>query len=279
MLYPTGNLAGRYRHEPELYAKGNAQWVNPWAWTGIQSSAYRFSQYCLKYGTNHDRMAPFVVNLRRNGRMFPNGYYAQHPEAPLTEEDYLTSRWVCEPLCLHDADRPVNTATCFLMTTAERARDMKLPPVYVLNHNNNSFRIRSSVETLEEAEQFCEVHARRLYEGSGLTPGDVDVFNPYDGYTLFTQNYLEAFRWQGVGKGEAHDFYAGDISVEGPHPILSSGGNNGTGRTRCAIFADCIEQLQGRAGERQVHIKAETAVAGCVLPAGCGWLAFGKSPD
>lgn len=279
VLYPTGNLAGRYRHEMDNMVRGNAVWRNPWAWTGITATAYTFQQYCQKYGSNHDRMAPFVVNLRANGRMFPYGYYAQHPEAPLTEEDYLTSRWVCKPMCLHDADRPVNTSTCFLMTSAAKAKDTKQKPVYVINHNNSSFRVRSTIETLEEREQFCDAHARRMYEGTGWKPSDIDVFNPYDGYPLFTQHYFESYGWHGVGKGEAHDFYAGDISVKGPHPLLSSGGNNGSGRTRCAIFTDSIEQLQDRAGERQVTIKHETAVAGCVLPAGCGWVAFSTSPD
>ncbi|MDP2727638.1 MAG: hypothetical protein Q8P59_08850, partial [Dehalococcoidia bacterium] len=221
VLYPTGNLAGRYRHEVETHAKGETVWRNPWAWSGITSSAYRFQQYCLKYNTNHDRLAPFVVNLRRNGRMFPYGYYVQHPEPPLTVEDYLASRWVCKPMCLHDADRPVNAATCYVLTRAERARDMKQKPVYILNHNNNRFKTRSTIETLEEAETNCAAMARRMYEGSGLTPREVDIFNPYDGYTLFSQHYLEAFQWHGVKKGEAHDFYAGDISVEGPHPFLS----------------------------------------------------------
>ncbi len=278
VLYPCGNIAGRYWRMPSNIVKGESVWRDPWAWTGLVQSAYRFSQYCLKYNTNHDRMAPFILNLRRNGRMNPDSYYTQHPEPPLTVEDYLTSRVVCEPMCLHDADRPVQTAACFVMTTAERAKHMKQKPVYILNHNTNRFSLRSSIETLEESETFCEGHARRMYEGSGLTPSEIDVFNPYDGYPFFTQNYLEAFRWHGVKKGESHDFYAGDISVEGPHPLCSSGGNNGCGRYRSEIFMDCIEQLQGRAGKRQVRIKHETAVAGCVLPAGCSWVAFGVSP-
>jgi len=118
-----------------------------------------------------------------------------------------------------------------------------------------------------------------IFEGSGLGPADIDIFNPYDGFALFSQYWLEAFQWHGVKRGEAHDFYAGDISVEGPHPFLSSGGNIGTGRTRSAIFTDCIEQLRGTAGRRQVTVRAETAVAGCVLPAGNGHVVFGKHPN
>jgi hypothetical protein len=224
-------------------------------------------------------MAPFVVNLRRNGLMVDWGYYTTHGAKPFTTEDYLRGRWICKPMSLFDADMPVQAATCYVITTAERARDMAQPPVYILNHAQANHRVRSMVETIEETEAWTDRMARMMYEGSGLTPADVDIFNPYDGFTLFTQYWLEAFQWHGVKRGEAHDFYAGDISVEGPHPFMSSGGNIGTGRTRTAIFTDCIEQLRGTAGKRQVRVRADTAIAGCVLPAGNGHVAFGKHPS
>jgi hypothetical protein len=241
----------------------------------MPSWAYSFNEYCRRYGSNHDRMAPLVVNLRRNGLMFDWGYYSVHDPRPFTTEDYLRARWVCKPMSLFDADLPVQGATCYLITTAERARDMAQSPVYILNHAQAQHRVRSSVETIEETQAWTERMARMIYEGSGLSPADVDIFNPYDGFTLFTQYWLEAFQWHGVKRGEAH----GDISVEGPHPFLSSGGNIGTGRTRSAIFTDCIEQLRGTAGRRQVQVRAETAIAGCVLPAGNGHVAFGKYPS
>lgn len=279
MLYPVGNLAGRYLQNPQTHARGASAFPNLWSWGGIASWAYSFNNYCRKYGSNHDRMAPFVTNLRRNGLMFDWGYYTVHEPTPFTQEDYLNGRWVCKPMSLFDADRPVQAATCYLITTAERARDLRQKPVYVLNHNQVRHTVRSMVETMEETQEWCAHMARMTYEGSGLTPADIDIFNPYDGFTLFTQYWLEAYQWHGVKEGEAHDFYQGDISVEGPHPFLSSGGNIGTGRTRSAIFTDCIEQLRGTAGRRQVNVRCETALAGCVLPAGNGHVVFGKNPD
>jgi acetyl-CoA acetyltransferase len=277
------NLSGRYQMSgPNALdtASGSLQWTNPWNWwAGIPQYAFLFDQYCRKYGSNHDKMAPFIVNQRRNGRMFPEGWYYQHPEAALTAEDYLASRWVCKPMNLHDCDRPIQVSCCYVYTTAERARDMKQPPVYILGVSSNRPKIRSSLQTLEECEASTDAIARKVYESSGLAPSDVDVFNPYDGYTLFTQYYLEALQWHGVKRGEAHDFYAGDISVEGPHPFSSSGGNNGNGRTRTWLHTDCIQQLRGQAGERQVRIRAETAVSGGMTPMDGDWTVWGKSPD
>ena len=278
VLYPTGNLEGRYHLNPALEARGEAQWGNPWGWG--MPVAYPFAEYCRKYGTSHDRMAPFIVNSRRNGLMFPWTYYSLHESTPLTVEDYLATRWVCKPLSLMDCDRPVHAAACYLVTTAERARDAKQKPVYVLSHSEDGPHTpRSTLETLEETEAWTDRMARKVWRGSGLSPKDIDVFNPYDGFALFTQYFLEALQWHGVKRGEAHDFYAGDISVEGSHPFLSSGGNIGNGRTRTAVVTDCMEQLQGRAGKRQVNVRCETAMFVGVLPARNSAVVFSNSLD
>jgi hypothetical protein len=173
----------------------------------------------------------------------------------------------------------VNASAAYLFTTAERARDMRQPPVYVLNHSQHGFKQRSTQADLDEIETWTDIAARRMYEGAGLGPGDVDIFNPYDGYSIMTQFFLEAYRWHGVKRGDAFALYAGDISVEGPHPFCSSGGNLGNGRTRTSMYTDSIEQLRGTAGRRQVKVRAETALAAFTTPASGGWIMFGKHPS
>ena len=271
VLYPMGNLEGRYEHgelgtnpNSSDYAEGNRAFTIPW---GYQSGAMMnnviiFKQYCRKYNKSQDGLAPFAINMRRNGLLTPWGYYSLHEPYQITMEDYLSARFIFEPVRLFDCDRPVSNCGAYIVTTAERARDMKQPPVYFLNHAQSTDPHRSTMATLEEQQEECARLARKMWEGSGLGPKDVDIFNPYDGYLTFTQQYLEAFQWHGVGLGEAMDFYADDIRVEGPHPFNSSGGNNGTGRTRNASVFDCIEQLRGMAGKRQVTVRADVAVAG-----------------
>ncbi len=277
------NPAGRYGHggaNALETASGVNQWISPFGWvTQIPQFAFAFDQYCRRYNSNHDRMAPFIVNQRRNGRMFPEGYYYQHPDGELTVEDYIAGRWISKPMSLNDCDRPIQAAGAYLYTTAERARSMKQPPVYILGHASQRWKNRSSVQTLDEIEASTDAAARKTYEACGLNASQIDVFNPYDGYTLFTQYFLEAFQWHGVKRGEAHDFYAGDISVEGPHPFSSSGGNNGSGRTRYWMHTDCIQQLRGQAGARQVRIRAETAISGGPTPGGSDWTVWSTSPS
>src|SRR5438045_1447703 len=127
------------------------------------------------------------------------------------------------------------------------------PPVHVHNRSQHSVRKRRTQEDMDEIEDWTDRAARRMYEGAGLGPQDVDIFNPYDGYSIMTQFFLEGFQWHGVKRGDSFAFYAGDIRVEGPHPLCSSGGNLGTGRLRTAMYTDSIEQLRGTAGARQVR--------------------------
>ena len=148
VIYPTGNLEGRYRRGGENaddYARGARQWTAPWGNHGGNDFINMFphGQYCLKYGGKHDDLAPFVINQHRNGLLTPWGFNATHQVPQLTVEDYLSSRYVLNPLRLWDCDRPVNASTAYLFTTAERARNMRASPVYVLNHSQHNFKQRT----------------------------------------------------------------------------------------------------------------------------------------
>src|SRR5437588_334679 len=119
-------------------------------------------------------------------RPMPWGYNATHWIPQLTVEDYVTSRYILNPLRIWDCDRPVNASAAYLFTTAERARDMQQPPVYVLNHSQHNFRQRTTQPDLDEIEGWTDRAARRMYEGVGLGPQDVDAFNPHHGYATMT---------------------------------------------------------------------------------------------
>ena len=198
--------------------------------------------------------------------LYPEGFWAQHRPEPLSVEDYLAARWIAKPANLFDNDLPICVSGAFLLTTEERARDMKQKPVYILNHTRTAPEQRSVVPTLEEWQAAADSTGRKLYEGSGLTPSDLSFENMYDGFTLFHQFHLEGLRFAGVQPGEALDFYQTDISIEGPNPASPSGGNAGAGRTRFWLHMDSVLQIQGRAGARQIHKPAEAGVSGAFFP-------------
>ncbi|MBI4282154.1 MAG: thiolase family protein [Chloroflexi bacterium] len=278
------NLAGRYyvgqQGRAEDTVAGPAKWQNPWGTVACYNTAMICDQYCRKYGKNHDMMAPFVVNERRNGLMFPEGFFYQHRPEPITVEDYLSARWIAKPANLFDNDLPICVSAAFLFTTPERARDMKQRPVYILNHCSTTPRPpgRSTVQTLEEWQAYSDSTGRKVYEGSGIRPSDLSFENMYDGFTLFHQFHLEGIRYAGVQPGEALDFYQTDISIEGPNPVSPSGGNTGSGRTRFWLHVDSIQQLQQRAGRRQIKKKAEIGISGAFMPQWVHTLVWSTTP-
>ena len=299
-IYTMGNLEGRYRQGGEEntseMAKGNRQWTAPWGSHGgnMFINIFPHEQYNIKYGRKHDDMAPFVINQHRNGLAAPWGFYTNHEPRMTTLEDYMTSRMILNPLRIWDCDRPVNAVTAYLVTTSERAKNMRQKPVYILNHSQGGSRERSTHATLEEVQAWSANAARQAYEGSGLKPSDLDIFNPYDGYSTMTQFFLEAFQYKGVKEGQAYDFYK-DIGYDGMHPFASGGGNLGNGRTRSAMYTDSVEQHRGRvgiiegfddpvkhkplAGKRKVHAKAETAICGFAPTGSEAFLALSSTPS
>ena len=278
------NFPGRYYHggaNAKDTVEGAAVWSTPWGITAATIEAWTFREYMHKYGKTHDMMAPFIVNSKRNGLLFPEGFFAQHRPDVITTEDYLNARPVVEPLNLLDHDLPIQIAVAYVFTTAERAADMRQKPVYIINHA--STRLATALRhTLEEAEASTDSTARKLLDGTGFGPDDYDIENFYDGFATKHIYMVEGLGYRGMKRGEALDFFAGDISIEGPNPTSPSGGNVGSGRTRCWMHTDCIQQLQGRAGARQVHLKngrPEVAVSGGQGPEGGEFIVWGATPD
>ncbi|PKB84236.1 MAG: hypothetical protein BZY88_00465 [SAR202 cluster bacterium Io17-Chloro-G9] len=280
------NLEGRYNHGgisaedtvSGTYAMGPGRTI--WGPPGCYGTALQFAEYCTRYGKHHDMMAPFMANSRRNGLMFPEGYWAQHRPEQLTPEDYLSARWIAKPASLFDNDIPIMVSGAYLFTTAERAKDMKQKPVYILNHASSRGRARSLTPTLEEVQAETASTGRKIYEGAGITANDLSFENMYDGFALFHQFHIEGLGYRGMKFGEALDFYQTDISIEGPNPVLPSGGNIGSGRSRFWMHTDCIQQLQGRAGARQITgVKPEIAVSGGPMPMGGNFTVWSATPD
>ena len=284
VIYPTGNLEGRYRRGGENaddYARGARQWTAPWGNHGGNDfiNIFPHNQYCLKYGGKHDDLAPFVVNQHRNGLLTPWGYNASHKVPQLTIEDYVNSRYILNPLQAvglrpagqrlgrvslhHRRARPRHAAAAGLCAQSFAAQFQEA------QHAGRSGRDRGLDRPRRQADvRGCRARAQGRRYLQSLRR-----------LCTMAQFFLEGFQWHGVKRGDAFAFYAGDIRVEGPHPFCSSGGNLGTGRCRTAMYTDSIEQLRGTAGARQVKVRAETALAAFTTPSSGGWIMFGKSPS
>jgi acetyl-CoA acetyltransferase len=147
-----------------------------------------------------------------------------------------------------------------IFTTEERARDLAQPVVLVESYALNAIR-DLHFEVMSDMVHTAPVQtAKKLWEGTDLTPADVDTAQLYDGFSIIVFQWLEALGF--CGEGEAAAFVReGNTKLGGSLPVNTDGGACNVGRRHGANF--CIEatrQLRGgQSGERQVE-GAEVAV-------------------
>ena len=168
-------------------------------------------------------------------------------------DDYLDSRVIADPLVLFDCDYPVNAACAAILTTAERAADLRQPAVLV---DALAYGTGSRPDWLYTDDFLfggtipC---ARELWRRSSVTAADVDVAELYDGFTHIAISWLEALGLCGIG--EFHDWVddGARIGPGGSMPLNTYGGQLAAGRMHgLAFLNEAVLQVRGDAGERQV---------------------------
>jgi len=225
------------------------------------------SRYLHEHGAAaREAWARIAVNARSNAARNPLAAL----RTPITLADHAAARMIREPLCMLDMDLPVDGADAFVLTSAERAQALPHPPVLV--HATATGMVGESTEDqlASLARHGQHLVVEQLRAKSDLWLDDVDVYLPYDGFTIITAAWIENSGW--CPPGEAARFlrehWVDDESrvlIRGRVPInphggsLSEGGTRGTGHLREAVV-----QLRGDAGERQVA-NARTAL---VTPGG-----------
>jgi acetyl-CoA acetyltransferase len=234
-------------------------------------AALPWSQYQAKYGSgSREQMAALITQLRKNGLAYEGSYWARYKPVELSVQDYLNARMVSRPVSIFDCDIPVQGAGAFIITTAERAADLAQPAAYVHGIADGVPARRSITvdEALEEQMEQNRDIGNRLWADSGCGPADMRLANLYDGFSIMTILWMEAFGL--CGEGEGFDFIQeGRIAPTGQLPINPSGGNLGSGRMHGVNhLMDGMLQVSGRSGARQV---AEADMA--VVALGMGWAA------
>ena len=170
---------------------------------------------------------------------------------PITMEDYLESRMIVEPLCLFDCCLETDAAIAVVVTSAERARDLRQRPVLVSGAvwggGQNVFSNHHVDLTVTAAADTSP----RLYEMAGVGPADIDVACLYDAFTPLVLLQLEDYGF--CKKGEAPDFMREGHAVKGGSmPVNPHGGHLSEGYVHgLNHVAEAVQQLRGDAGERQ----------------------------
>jgi len=268
------NPDGRYGRTDPTTVGGAAQFTFPYGATGPTGFAALQRRYMEKYGATREQLGAFVVRARETGLKWPDGYWYQRRPEPLTLDDYMNARPISEPMSIYDCDLPVQGAAAFVMTTADRAADLPGPAAYIRGTavSPTFFDASSDWHTLEQYLEIGKTMAKHLYATAGVGPGDVDVANLYDGFSLIAPLWAEAFEL--CGEGEAFSWIA-DPTI----PLNTSSGNLGAGRMHGSPhLMDGAMQVMGRSGERQVEGAEISLVAIAPTRIG-GGVVFSRDPS
>ncbi len=247
------NPAGKYHANPMRQAHGPMQWTAPQGFFGpLAMIALPYNEYLQRYGARRESMAAVVVEARKNGARIPWSFWH---DRPLSADEYLQAPMLFDPVCRYDCDIPVDGVAAFVFTSAERAKDLPHPPVYVAGYAAGApSRRRLPLHwPLDDILDGGAQTARRLWANAGITAAEVDLPQVYDGFSPFVWLWLEVLGF--CPPGEAHRFVeAGGIDSDRPDaiPALSGGGALGNGRMHgIPQMLECYLQLARRAGERQ----------------------------
>jgi acetyl-CoA acetyltransferase len=223
----------------------------------ISSYALAAARHMHQYGTTRENLADVAVAARQWANLNPDAYM----HGPLTREDVLVSRMVSDPLSKADCCLVTDGGAAVVVTRADRARDLRSEPVYVLGTgvavSHRQIAAMPDLTTSAAVES-----GRRAYAMAGLDAADIDHVMLYDAFTITTLMFLEDLGF--CRKGEGGEFVSsGAIAPGGILPVNTNGGGlscNHPGMYGLFTLIEAVQQLRGECGERQVE-GVETALA------------------
>ena len=224
-------------------------------------SAYALSaqRYFHEYGAGPEDLAEVAVAAREWARLNPKAY--RYDAGPLTVEDVLSSPTISAPLHALDCCLVVDGGGAVVLTSLERARDLREDPIALLGAGSATDHFSGgAMANLTSTE--ARRSAAAAFGEAGVTPADIDVTEVYDSFTITVLLTLEALGY--CGPGEAKDLIAdGAIRPGGTLPLNTNGGGLSychPGMYGILLIVEAVRQLRGEAGDRQVA-GAELAVA------------------
>lgn len=224
------------------------------------------SRYIYEHGARREDFGRVAINMRTNAARNPLAVMRE----PITMDDYLAARMIREPLCLFDMDVPVDGADAFVVTTAERARALPHTPVLVHAATAGLVGTNDEDQLPGLARHGQHVVVERLKQTTDIWLDDIDVYLPYDGFSIITLGWIENVGWCKPGEAgrflaDHWDASANRVMINGRIPLNPHGGSLSEGATRgSGHLREAVVQLRGDAGDRQVD-GARTAL---VTPGG-----------
>lgn len=223
------------------------------------SHALHAQRHMHLYGTSSEQLGAVAVTQR--------AYAAERPGTlgygrPIRLDDHQRSRMICEPLRLLDCCRDTDGGVCLIVTTAERARDLRGKPLRVLGtgtgHNIRNWYDKS---VYAHHDDIAPAKARAFGE-AGIGLDAVDVAALYDPFTISVIMQLEEYGFCAPGEGGPF-VAAGETGPGGRIPTNTGGGQlSGYYATGFTALVEGILQLRGEGGASQVEGAEVALVSG-----------------
>lgn len=228
--------------------------------------------YAARHGLPERGMAKLAVAQREGALLNPHAVDVLRK--PLTEQEYLDSRMIADPLRLLDCVMRCDGGNAFLVMSTERARALGFKRFVhpVAYRERINFDARGEVDDITVT-GFSEVGPAAL-KAAGLKPAQVQSFHPYDDFFIACILQLEQIGFCGTGQAEAFILDTG-VGRDGGLPVNTGGGQISAGQPGLSgggvNLAEAVEQLLGNAGPRQLA-RAENA-----LVTGIGVIQYGRN--
>jgi acetyl-CoA acetyltransferase len=247
-----------YNYTARMLSHGVTAFTAPYGFNiFLQQFATWYRRYMHETGVRREQLGEFVVMSRQNALDNEKAVMRQ----PLTMDDYLAARWVCEPMSILDCDMPVDGAAAVVVTTPERARDLPRKPVYVSAATSGMGPRPDYVFWHDYTQMSSHWAAMDLWKKAGMGPSEMDFAMIYDGFAPFVFYWLEDLGF--AKRSEVGEFVgSGALRRDGSLPANTHGGNLSEGRLHgMGHVVEAILQMRGDAGPRQLP-KADRCVIG-----------------
>jgi acetyl-CoA C-acetyltransferase len=247
----------------------SAEWEVPFGQHYSAIAALATTRYQYETGCSDEAMSAVCVSNRKWAELNPNAFFNKKG---MTIEEVMASKMLSTPLRAKQSNMLFDGGAAFILTAAERARDITDRPVYLLGEGGVVTHFVYSQEP--DISRFGWAQAgREAFEQAGLTPADIDVAEIYDSYPVYQIIGLEELGF--CERGEAGNlFLNGDTWPGGKLPCTTNGGMLSQGHTGAggavALMVEAVRQLMGKAGKRQVEgarFAVETATGGTYMDA------------
>ena len=232
----------KYGGEPGLW--------DAWGFTSPGAShAMMFQRHMAQFGTKKEDLANISVAFRKHALLNP----AAVMKKPMTLEDHANARKICEPMGLFDYCLINDGGVAWIVTTPERAKDMRKKPVYISGFARQDDFSKNSYPASDFWYPALQKVASKVYDRAGIAREDIDGLMIYDN---FSPTVLFALEGMGFCKqGEGGEFVRdGMLELDrGRWPTNTSGGHlSETYMQGWALIAEAVRQLRGEADGRQI---------------------------